>query len=85
MIAESRAGTNIPFEPQAFAEAVGSLWGTPGSLSAAREAAINYARGRSWEHMGTLMAQLVSRVTGVAGRSQAVAPTVESKGRLCHH
>ena len=84
MIEESRAGANIPFEPEAFAEAVQSLWATPGSLSASREAAINYARSRSWEQMGTLMAQLVSRVTGVANRSQAVAPTNDSKGEVCH-
>jgi glycosyltransferase involved in cell wall biosynthesis len=84
MIEESRAGTNIPFEPEAFAEAVRSLWATPGSLLAAREAAINYARGRSWEQMGTLMAQLVSRVSGGAERAKAVAPSVESKGEPCH-
>jgi glycosyltransferase involved in cell wall biosynthesis len=64
MISESRAGMNIPFEPQAFAESIYSLLTTPGSLSAAREEAINYARSRSWEQMGILMAQLVSRVMG---------------------
>ena len=84
MIEESRAGTNIPFEPGAFAEAVHSLWATPGSVSAAREAAINYARSRSWEQMGTLMAQLVSRVAGVANNCQAVAPTMDGKGESCH-
>jgi len=78
MIEESRAGTNIPFEPEAFAEAVQSLLEIPGSLSTAREAAINYAHSRSWEQMGTLMAQLVSRVTGVANRSQAVSPIIEA-------
>ncbi|MGD0612083.1 MAG: glycosyltransferase family 4 protein [Anaerolineales bacterium] len=78
MIEESRAGTNIPFELEAFAEAVQSLWATAGRMSAAREAAINYARSRSWEQMGTLMAQLVSRVAGMANGSQAVAPTIES-------
>jgi glycosyltransferase involved in cell wall biosynthesis len=66
MIEESRAGMNIPFEPEAFAEAVHSLWSTPGKLSAAREAGIDYARGRSWEQMGMLMAKLVSQVSGVA-------------------
>lgn len=80
MIAESRAGANIPFEPEAFVGAVHSLWTPPGSLSAAREAAINYARSRSWEQMGTRMAQLVSRVTGAANRSHAVAPSIESQG-----
>ena len=72
MIEDSKAGVNIPFEPKAFAEAVQSLWVIPGNLSAVREAAIHYARSRSWEQMGTLMAQLVSRVTGGAnpiGRS----------------
>jgi glycosyltransferase involved in cell wall biosynthesis len=66
MIEESRAGVNIPFEPEAFAEAVQSLWTTPDKLSVTREAAVNYAQGRSWEQMGTLMAQLVSRVTGTS-------------------
>lgn len=69
MIEESRAGTNITFEPEAFAEAVRSLYTTPGLMPGARESAVNYARGRSWEQMGTLMAQLVSRVTGVENRS----------------
>lgn len=68
MIEESRAGINIPFEPEAFAEAVHSLWAAPGSLSAAREAAINYAQSRSWEQMGALMVQLVLQVTGVRNR-----------------
>jgi glycosyltransferase involved in cell wall biosynthesis len=84
MIEESRAGANIPFEPEAFAEAVQSLWATPGNLSASREMAVNYARGRSWEQMGSLMAQLVSRVTGVANHSQNLAPTIDGKGESCH-
>jgi glycosyltransferase involved in cell wall biosynthesis len=84
MIEESRAGTNIPFEPEAFSEAVQSFWATSGSLSAARRAAIDYARSRSWEQMGILMAQLVSRVGGVANRAQAVKNTIDSKGELCH-
>jgi glycosyltransferase involved in cell wall biosynthesis len=78
MIEESRAGINIPFEPRAFAEAVQSLWETPGYLSASHEAAINYARSRSWEQMGNLMAQLVSRVTGEVNHSQVAAPIIES-------
>lgn len=84
MIEESRAGTNIPFEPEGFAEAVHSLLAIPGNLSASREAAVNYARTRSWEQMGTLMAQLVSRVTGAANRSMAVAPSIDIKGESCH-
>jgi glycosyltransferase involved in cell wall biosynthesis len=66
MIAESGAGTNIPFEPEAFAEAVQALLAVPGKLSASREAAINYARSRSWDQMGARMAQLVTHVTGLA-------------------
>jgi glycosyltransferase involved in cell wall biosynthesis len=84
MVEESKAGANIPFEPEAFAEAVRSLWAEPGSLSANRQAAIAYAQGRSWEQMGTLMAQLISRVTGVANLTQAIAPDTNSKGELCH-
>jgi glycosyltransferase involved in cell wall biosynthesis len=63
MIQESNAGVNIPFAPEAFAAAVHALWTTPGSLSAAREAAVQYARSRSWEQMGFQMAQLITRVT----------------------
>jgi len=80
MIEESGAGMNIPFEPEAFAEAVQSLWATPGRLSAAREAAISYACSRSWEQNGILMAQLVSQVTGVENSSKAVLPTIDGKG-----
>jgi glycosyltransferase involved in cell wall biosynthesis len=66
MIEESRAGINIPFEVQAFVEAVQAILAYPIPLYTYREAAVNYARGRSWEQMGLLMAQLVSRVTGAA-------------------
>lgn len=82
MIEESGAGVNIHFKPEAFVKAVESLLTTDGSLTASREAAINYARSRSWEKMGTLMAQLVSKVTGAIDRSQAVASRIESKGEL---
>lgn len=78
MIEESRAGTNIPFEPEAFAKAVHSLWVAPGNLSTTREAAINFARSRSWKQMGTLMARLVSQVTETVNHSQALAPNVNS-------
>lgn len=84
MIEESRAGMSIPFEPEAFAEAVQSLWATPGSLSASREAAINYARSRSWEQMGILMAQLVCRITGARNPHQAPEPFLDRKGESCH-
>ncbi len=66
MIAESGAGTNIPFEPEAFAEAAGRLWSTPGCLANARAAAVDYARSRSWEQIGTMMARLVAQVGGTA-------------------
>ena len=77
MTEESRAGANIPFDPEAFANAVRAIMASPGSLSASRAAAVEYARGRSWEQMGLLMAQLVSRVAAETNRSQ----TVESAGR----
>lgn len=64
MIAESGAGMNIPFEPEAFAEAARWLLSTPDALSTARAAAVDYARSRSWEQIGTLMARLVVRVAG---------------------
>lgn len=62
MIAESGAGINIPFTPVAFTEAVCLLLATPDNYSAARERAINYARGRSWEQMGTRLADLVAQL-----------------------
>jgi glycosyltransferase involved in cell wall biosynthesis len=74
MIEESRAGVNIPFEPEAFAVAVKSLWSVQGTFSDTRETAVNYARSRSWEQMGNLMAQLVSKVTGQANCSKVVTP-----------
>ena len=83
MIDESKAGRNIPFEPQAFAEAVQSLLATHGSLSSVQEAAITYARGRSWEEMGRLMAQLVYRFAGSEETIQADALTMSDKGELC--
>ncbi len=73
MIEESKAGINIPFEPEAFARAVQSLFTTPGSLSAAHEAAISYARSRSWEQMGVSMAQLVSQVIGSGNHSKSIS------------
>lgn len=66
MILESGAGVNIPFEPEALARAVQSIWAAPGGLSNYRQAAINYARTRSWEQMGIQMAQVLSRLTGAA-------------------
>jgi len=66
MIVESGAGVKIPFEPEAFARAVHSIWASPGSLLTYRQAAINYARSRSWEQMGIQMAQLLSRLSAAA-------------------
>lgn len=62
MITESGAGINIPFNPEAFAKAVISLFLSTDNYSTARERAINYARGRSWEQMGTRLADLVSEL-----------------------
>jgi glycosyltransferase involved in cell wall biosynthesis len=64
MIEESKAGINIPFDPEAFTKSVLTILASPRTLLAYRDAAVNYARGRSWEQMGILMAQLVLRVTG---------------------
>lgn len=69
MIEESNAGTNIPFEPQALVQAVQAMWAKPGGLEPYHEAAVQYARSRSWEQMGTLMAQLVNQVTRVTNPS----------------
>lgn len=82
MVEESRAGMNIPFEPEAFAEAVRALCAAPSRLSAYREAAVNYARARSWEQMGILMAELVAQVGEAPNRPQPVTSTVD-KGGLC--
>jgi glycosyltransferase involved in cell wall biosynthesis len=80
MIEESGAGINVPFEPEAFAGAVHSLLVSPSSVRAAREAALDYSRSRSWEQMGMLMAHLVARVTGAANGAQAGAPTSVNNG-----
>lgn len=79
MVDESGAGVNIPFEPDAFAGAVQSLWANSRRLPAFREAAISYARSRSWEQMGILMAQLVRQVTGAENCSQQIAPAIGCK------
>jgi len=78
MIEESGAGVNIPFEPEAFAKAVQSLRAIPDSLEAAREAAIAYARGRSWHQMGTLMAQLVTQLTHAADHAPVIPLTTST-------
>lgn len=83
MIEESKAGINIPFEPEAFASAVQSLWTTSDGLLAFRGAAIQYAQGRSWEQLGTRMAQLVSKIGAGTSGTQAVVSTRESKGETC--
>jgi glycosyltransferase involved in cell wall biosynthesis len=75
MIKESGAGTNIPYESESFAEAVQSLLTSPNNFSASREAAIHYARSRSWEQIGILMAQLISRVTGTDRKAPAFIST----------
>jgi len=62
MIGESGAGINIPFEPEAFARAVQSMWASPGSISSYRQAANRYARSRSWDQMGIQMAKVLSRL-----------------------
>jgi glycosyltransferase involved in cell wall biosynthesis len=83
MIEESKAGVNIPFEPEAFANAVQSFWTTSDRLLAFRGAAIQYAQGRSWEQLGTRMAQLVSGLGAGTGGTQAIVSTRESKGETC--
>jgi glycosyltransferase involved in cell wall biosynthesis len=83
MIEESKAGVNIPFEPEAFAAAVQSLLTIPDCLSAFREAAIEYARGRDWQQLGTQMVQLVSRISAGTDRPQAVISACQSKGEAC--
>ncbi len=80
MIDESGAGTNIPFEPEAFTKAVYSFWNSPGALSTLREAAVNYARGRSWEQMGVQMAQLISSITGTANYPPTTITSMDRKG-----
>jgi glycosyltransferase involved in cell wall biosynthesis len=83
MIEESGAGINIPFDPEAFATAVQSLLTIPDRLLAFREAAIEYAHGRSWEQLGTQMAQLISRISTGTDRSQIATSACQSKGEAC--
>lgn len=80
MIDESGAGMNIPFEPEAFAAAVCAMFAAPASLEAARQAAIQYARSRSWDQLGRSMAQLAQRVIRDADRHQAAATVVQYRG-----
>lgn len=65
MIAESGGGINVPFTPQACAQAVIDLLANPGDLSARREAAIAYAQTRTWQR---LTATLVDFLNAHAAR-----------------
>jgi glycosyltransferase involved in cell wall biosynthesis len=67
MIKESEAGVNIVYSPEAFADAVQSLWETPERFSVFQDSAIKYARSRRWEHMAGLMAQLISNCSNNSG------------------
>ncbi|NDJ76228.1 MAG: glycosyltransferase family 4 protein [Chloroflexi bacterium] len=51
MIDESQAGITIPFAPEDFAEATCQLLTDRAKLAARRQAAIEYARSRSWEKL----------------------------------
>jgi glycosyltransferase involved in cell wall biosynthesis len=62
LIDESGAGKNIPYQPEAFSDAVEALLSSTSQLPSYRQAAINFAKGRTWEHMGELMAELISTV-----------------------
>jgi glycosyltransferase involved in cell wall biosynthesis len=62
MIEESGAGVNIPFEPDAFAQAVLSLLTTPGKLESLRQVGIDYTRSRSWDQQGMRMARFLAQI-----------------------
>lgn len=81
MINDSRGGVHIAFEAQAFADAVLSLFKTPDYLSATRKAALHYARSRSWDQMGLMMAQLISQVSGDVNESPSIPHQIEDKGK----
>ena len=85
MVAESQAGWNIRFEPQEFVDAVQSLWTRADCFLDYRAAAIQYARGRGWEQMGFLMAQVIAQVTGVTDYMGTVVPVVDEKGGACYN
>jgi glycosyltransferase involved in cell wall biosynthesis len=64
MVNESGAGMIIPFTTDAFIAAVQLYFTTDGYLLNARQAAVGYARSRSWKNMGDLLADLYSQLLG---------------------
>ncbi|HMM28150.1 MAG TPA: glycosyltransferase [Aggregatilineaceae bacterium] len=56
MVEESGGGVNIPFVPEALAEATAALLAHQDALATRRNAAVAYARGRTWDSLGRQLA-----------------------------
>lgn len=61
MVTESGAGINVAFTPESCAEAVCRLLNNPEELVAQRQAAVEYARPRTWEQLTENLAQFLAQ------------------------
>ncbi len=61
MVAESGGGINVEFTPESCAEAVCHLLRHPEQLAAQRQAAIDYARPRTWEQLTEQLARFLAQ------------------------
>jgi glycosyltransferase involved in cell wall biosynthesis len=68
MINESKGGVNIPFSPEAFTHEAKRLLARPEQLASCREAAIAYARSRSWERLGEQLAEFLLQLSDKAAQ-----------------
>jgi len=64
MIAESGGGAHIPFEVEAFTQAVLPLLTDAARLDSLRRAALAYARARTWDAMGAKLAGFLADIVG---------------------
>jgi glycosyltransferase involved in cell wall biosynthesis len=62
MIDESGGGINIPFSPEAFAEAAQSLLTSQQKLGTCRQAAIAYAKSRTWENLALQLTEFLDQL-----------------------
>jgi glycosyltransferase involved in cell wall biosynthesis len=60
IITESGAGVNIPFAPEAFAEAARTLLTDSTAFGQIQQAGLEYARARDWAALGGQMAQIIA-------------------------
>lgn len=70
MVEESGGGVNIPFAPEALAEAAAALLTQPDALAARRSAALAYAKSRAWDSLGKQLAADLRELTRAAAQHQ---------------